>query len=492
LLRVLLVDLNNFARYPTLPVGALAAVLRDAGHEVRVLSPLARGVKGYPRLTRAKPWGLIDDRLRYWSAVTPSRTIRRMRRAAAEAVRSSNGRDEEVIVAYASEMLEERPDVVMLSTYTMYEATCAALAKLCHQHDIPVLVGGNYFVAQQIVQRWLRIEGVTAIYSGEPENELVALAEALAAREDVSGFAGVSVPGQAVAKPAPPLRNLDELPFPDYTDFPWQRYPNHIVPIMTGRGCEWSRCRFCADVVTSAGRTFRSRSLDNVLAELRLQQARHRTSLFVFLDLKLNSDIAFWRGLLEQLPGCAPHAGWTASVHVDTRGDNGLSRDDMLQARAAGLARVTTGLETASQRLLKRMAKGTDPERTSAFLRDAAAAGISTRLTTIIGYPGEEPGDLHETARFLARNESSIERVMLNRFSLMLGANIDRLSVDRPGLFPGLRRGRLDPSTAVIEHSNSIVATPAHRQAVYDLMAAVHRINRKPLRAGAQEFEGVM
>jgi hypothetical protein len=55
-----------------------------------------------------------------------------------------------------------------------------------------------------------------------------------------------------------------------------------------------------------------------------------------------------------------------------------------------------------------------------------------------------------------------------------------------------LRRGRLDPSTAVIEHSNSIVATPAHRQAVYDLMAAVHRINRKPLRAGAQEFEGVM
>jgi hypothetical protein len=56
-MRALVIDLNNFSRYPTLPVGLLVAVLRSSGIEVDVLSPLARGVQGYPRLTRATPWG---------------------------------------------------------------------------------------------------------------------------------------------------------------------------------------------------------------------------------------------------------------------------------------------------------------------------------------------------------------------------------------------------------------------------------------------------
>jgi radical SAM superfamily enzyme YgiQ (UPF0313 family) len=261
---------------------------------------------------------------------------------------------------------------------------------------------------------------------------------------------------------------------------------------MTGRGCEWGRCRFCADVITSAGRSFRSRSLANVLDEIRFQTARHHASLLVFLDLKLNSDVGFWRGLARELPAVSPNVAWTASVHVDTRPDNGLSRADLVAARNAGLVRITTGLETASRRLLKRMAKGTDPMRTQDFIRDAAEAGISVRLTTIIGYPGEEPGDVEETADFLRRNARHIERVMINRFALMLGAEADRRARDRPGSLPGLERGSLDPLTGVIEHSNALWQSRAHRKAVYRLMSAVHRINRKPLAASAREFEGVM
>jgi hypothetical protein len=138
------------------------------------------------------------------------------------------------------------------------------------------------------------------------------------------------------------------------------------------------------------------------------------------------------------------------------------------------------------------MAKGTDPMRTQDFIRDAAEAGISVRLTTIIGYPGEEPGDVEETADFLRRNARHIERVMINRFALMLGAEADRRARDRPGSLPGLERGSLDPLTGVIEHSNALWQSRAHRKAVYRLMSAVHRINRKPLAASAREFEGVM
>ena len=161
-MRALVIDLNNFSRYPTLPVGLLVAVLRSAGIDVEVLSPLARGVQGYPRLTRAKPWGLIDSRLRYWSAVSPSKTVRALRECAARAVHPGSGDDRDVIIGYARELLQRTAtDVVLVSAYTMYEDITAGIAGLCRSCGVPVLVGGSYLVAPQIVERWLRIDGVT-------------------------------------------------------------------------------------------------------------------------------------------------------------------------------------------------------------------------------------------------------------------------------------------------------------------------------------------
>ena len=417
--------------------------------------------------------------------------MRRLRRWAARAVHPGHDGDRSAILGYARELLERKPDVVLISAYTMYADTCAGIAALCKVRGIPVLVGGGYFVAPEVVERWLALDGVTAVYGGEPERDLPALLDDLAARRDVAHYAGVSVPGRQPASAAPPLADLDQLPFPDYADFPWHLYPNRIVPIMTGRGCGWGRCTFCADVVTSAGRTFRTRSLQNVLEEIRWQRERHGAQLFVFLDLKLNSDLRLWRGLLEALPEVAPGAAWTASVHVDTRTDHGLRTEDLTQARKAGLARVTTGLETASAALQRRMSKGISTERTAAFLRDSTEAGISARLTMIVGHPGEEPRDVDATARFLGENEPWVERVMLNRFTLMLGAEAERRARTE-ALAPGFARGAVDPSTAVVEHQNAVLARRDHRAAVYRLMKVVHRINRKRLAPRAREFEGVM
>lgn len=54
---MLVVDLNNFAYYPTIAVGYLVAVLRRADCRVEVLSPLMLGV---PSGLREKTEGWID------------------------------------------------------------------------------------------------------------------------------------------------------------------------------------------------------------------------------------------------------------------------------------------------------------------------------------------------------------------------------------------------------------------------------------------------
>ena len=47
-----MVDLNNFASFPTLAIGLLVAALRAEGHEVRLVSPLAHDVPSVLRERR--------------------------------------------------------------------------------------------------------------------------------------------------------------------------------------------------------------------------------------------------------------------------------------------------------------------------------------------------------------------------------------------------------------------------------------------------------
>ena len=46
--RVLLVDLNNFARYPSVAIGYLSAILKKGGYAVEVFAPLSTGLTVLP------------------------------------------------------------------------------------------------------------------------------------------------------------------------------------------------------------------------------------------------------------------------------------------------------------------------------------------------------------------------------------------------------------------------------------------------------------
>lgn len=491
-MRVLFVDLNNFSRYPTLSVGYLTAVLRQQDYQVDVFSPLSLGIDGYPRLTRAKPWEYYLNVLKHWSFVTRMPMIRWLRRATKIYLEPGSKKEQELIVNKISEYLQDSPDIVLISAYTMFYEVCRDIAATCQDKNIPVLVGGNSFVVEEIAKLWNDIPGVNAIYAGEPEFQLTQVIEKIVKGEDVCSMPGVYSPDKLAEWVAEPLVNLDRVPFPDYSDFPWESYPNRIVPIMTGRGCQWGHCTFCADVVTSAGRTYRSRSLQNVIDEIHYQRQQHDANLFVFLDLKLNSDLEVWRGLIKTLPEIAPGAQWTASVHVDNRRDNGLSRADLEAAKAAGLTRITCGLESASPKLLAKMAKGMKPARLAQFIKDATEVGISVRLTAMIGYPGETPEDVAVTAEFVKQNQKYIERIVLNRFALMPNTVAEQRffqkKIDEPGIEVS---DSIDTHYSLINYENKNLSQRKYIRAANQLMAAIHRINRQELMSSAQEFEGV-
>ncbi|MCU0863052.1 MAG: B12-binding domain-containing radical SAM protein [Planctomycetes bacterium] len=492
---VLVVDLNNFARYPTLAVGYLAAVLRRAGHPVTVFSPLMVGVAGVSREARPGRGSLLMAKWNHRLATSRSAWLRRTRERIASGRRSGIvAHQQQVVTAAVARLEQERPAVVLISSYLMYRDACAAICGAARQRGIPVVIGGPYFVQPEVIDAWITMPGLSALIAGEVELELPAILDTLLAGGDPSRHAGVIVPmpGGRRGTIAPPLRELDAVPFPDYRDFPWSAYPQRIVPVVTGRGCGWGVCTFCSDVTSSAGRTYRSRSSDNVLAEIAAHHRDHGVRQFVFTDLKLNSDVRMWRAIAAGIQGIAPGSSWIAAIHAGPGADEGLSAADLQAAASSGCVRLTTGLESGSQRLLEAMKKGTRLERTSELLRTASRAGISMRCTMIIGHHDERAADVHASAEFLAAHHEAIERVSLNRLQLMTGTALHRAVQRHPDRFAGVRVVGERPDLAQVECADPVMHDRDHRRAVMRLLGEVHRINRRPLSPRARAFEGVM
>jgi len=288
--RILIVDLNNFARYPTVGVGYLTSALRERGLSVELFSPLASGVEGVTREPRLRPWSLLDERLRYRTAVAQNRLVRSIRSYLAERRRPSTGQNARRLMEALEERLARPPRVILISAYLMYFDLCQQICRIARERGIPIILGGAYFNEPSVADAWRAIPGLSAIVGGEAEFIIGDLVESLLADSSIEGIPGVWTPKAPPPPVLPPLKNLDSLAFPDYSDFPWERYPDRILPVITGRGCNWGVCSFCSDVTSSMGRTFRSRSPQNVLDELEYQARRHDASKFIFVDLKLNSN----------------------------------------------------------------------------------------------------------------------------------------------------------------------------------------------------------
>lgn len=484
--KVLIVDLNNFSTFPTYAIGLLVAALRGAGHEVRVLSPLAHDVPAVERERREHIGDHLKRRLHLSTlpAVRGARDMGRwLRDWRAE-------RPHPVVLREVARAMADGPDVVLLSAYLQHFNTVRDIGLIAQQRQVPVLLGGPMFSLGDTAEAWRGLPGLAAVVGAEADRMIVPLVEALCDGRTLLGFPGVTLPDGTRSARALPLRQLDEAPMADFADFPWDRYPVRIVPMMTGRGCQWDKCLFCSDVISVSGRTFRTRSVGNVLLEMQEQARRHGTTNFLFLDLKLNSLPDMIRGIAEQAQSYVQGAEWIGTVHVDQRKDNGLSATDLRAAAAGGMRRISFGLETGSQRLLDLMNKGSSVEGNVAFIRNAHAAGLSVRCTMFKGFPGETADDMQATARFLAEHAPYLDRVRFNDFSLMQDTPIYKeMLAHTDG--PMEVRKVLDRRAKALYLSGA-GHDRAYRRAKADVLQTVYEINRRPIRPSARQFDGLM
>lgn len=271
-----------------------------------------------------------------------------------------------------------------------------------------VLFGGQAFAEPERIERCLRSGVVDAVAFADGEATVVDVARALA-----QGRAPESCPGLRVLRGGAVVStgerepvDLDALPFLDYAaldlaayDVPDNLYQRSLM-IMASRGCI-RRCEFCGNRAPWEG--YRFMSGRRIFDEIKHQLAEHpgRFSELKFYDIVVNGDMRRTRelcGLIVADPSV--RLSWE-EVNCVVRPEMDL--ETLRLMRAAGCHRITYGIESGSDRVLRLMRKGQTSAMAERVLRDTHEAGLVTTANFMFGYPGETEADFEETLEFARR-----------------------------------------------------------------------------------------
>lgn len=191
-------------------------------------------------------------------------------------------------------------------------------------------------------------------------------------------------------------RNYEDRPLFDRDLTKWQLYGEHLyyrpsTYTMVGRDCWRPKCTFCS--WTTLWPTFGTRSAESLLDEVEMILDRYQVRE-IFDDTGTFPIGAFLkqfcRGMVER--GYARDVYFSCNMRIDA-----LRQPDYEMMAKAGFRLVKLGIESANQRTLDRLDKGTSVEDLVRGCKEAKAAGLSPHLTTMVGYPWETKEEARRT-----------------------------------------------------------------------------------------------
>lgn len=309
-----------------------------------------------------------------------------------------------------------QPDLLGVSVWSTYYQLAARITRRIKQTVNPVVIWGGIH-AQACSEECLQHADI--VCRGEGEYVLAELADRLARGEDFVDLAGCWVRrGEKIVRNPPRqlISDLDVLPLPDLSPHNkyylgngrWRdvaRWDQAAVSydIMAVRGCPF-RCTFCIHNFTrpatqGLGTYVRRRSVDHVMAELRMAKAaRPRLRAIAFSD-----DIfAPPRPWLEEF--CARYKEEIGLPFVIFSFPGMVDEDKVRLMRQAGLWCATMGIQSGSERIRRECyERATSDETIIAACRIFARHGVVRNLDFILDNPYETEQDRRETIDLLLR-----------------------------------------------------------------------------------------
>lgn len=351
--------------HPHIGLAYIAAVLEEAGHEVRLLDMDADAVTRdkLTEILRDSPPGLVGI-----TATTP-------------------------VIKKAIQIAE-----------TVKEFTSAK-----------TVLGGVHPTLRP--EETAAHEAVDFVVRGEGEATTLELVEAIEHKRDLSGVRGLVFKegGKVIVNQVRELiGDLDALAFPALGLFRNQSYtyPDALMhptfPIVTSRGCP-AKCTYC-NTKNLHGRGFRYRSAKNVVDEIEglIDDFGAREIHFWDDNFTTNKKRVF--EIRDEIlrRGIKTLFAFPNGIRVDY-----VNTEILGALKEMGCYSIAFGVESGSQRVLDRVQKGTTLKRVEEAFASAREAGLEIWAFFMLGLPGEDETTIMETIRFAKKLDPDIAKFHL-------------------------------------------------------------------------------
>ncbi|MFZ3043625.1 MAG: radical SAM protein [Minisyncoccia bacterium] len=196
---------------------------------------------------------------------------------------------------------------------------------------------------------------------------------------------------------------LDAMPFParHLIDLESYHYTIDGVPalsLIAQLGCPY-KCGFCAGRASPMLRNIRTRSDENIVAEMTFLYQHYGYRGFMFYDDELNVNPKMV-GLMQKIA----QAGRDLKVEWKLRGFVKSERFTDEQARAmyeAGFRQVLIGFESGSPRILENIQKIATRDDNTRCVQIAHKHGLKVKALMSLGHPGESDETIRQTRDWL-------------------------------------------------------------------------------------------
>lgn len=298
-----------------------------------------------------------------------------------------------------------KPDFVGITTMSFTIIDVLKTVRISKElfPGVKVVLGGPHVhIYPEVTLR--NCPDIDFIIMGEGEKPFAELIEAFGKKKSFSGIKGLVYRSGSSDilnnGPVEFIEDLDSVPFPARDLVKKELYSsvlshkNIVTTMITSRGCPF-QCTFCDR--PHLGKKFRARSAKNVVDEMQQCYEMGIEDFFIYDDT-FNLDKQRVIDICNEIMKRSLKIGWDIRGRVDRIDENSLRL-----MKKAGCERIHFGVESGSERILKKIKKGITLKQVQEAFNISRSIGITTLGYFMLGFPDETEDEMFQTIRFATK-----------------------------------------------------------------------------------------
>lgn len=241
---------------------------------------------------------------------------------------------------------------------------------------------------------------VDIIAKGEGEELVVDLADCLKTGGDLKNVTGLcfkNEKNEIIDTGVRPLLDMSRLRTPSWHLVNVNDYQE--IGVQAGRGCPW-QCRFCYNLRYNQ-RKWRSKSVDQIMTELRLLKGKYQVNSVTFYDDNFFSSQKRVRELVQRMVDEKLDIRWSTTCRADylARYDDEFCR----LLKESGVHILFVGSESGSQKILDYIQKGITTGDIENMARTTSKHRLRVHTSFMLGFALETESDRRLTFDMMDR-----------------------------------------------------------------------------------------